>query len=134
MLLLDFTISIESNVDASRIFLETDVEHNPVVVKILLRHFLKEFTLRDDIYTGLFRWKNASCWCRPPENPVETQAHLSVSNIDREASPSFTLSLSVAFLPLSTRFVPPYIPHIVSMYQRSFRGQTRAMRDNASHF
>lgn len=133
MLLLNFTISIESNVDASRIFLETDVEHNPVVVKILLRHFLKEFTLRRHIHRTL-SMEERELLVSSPRKSVETQAHLSVSNIDREASPSFTLSLSVAFLPLSTRFVPPYIPHIVSMYQRSFRGQTRAMRYNASHF
>lgn len=62
-----------------------------------------------------------------PRKSVETQAHLSASNIDREASPSFTLSLFVAFLPLSvsTRFVPPPYRFYV---QEKFKKQTSCER------
>lgn len=109
------------------------MEHNPVVVKILLRRFLKAKNSRYIHWT--LSMEERELLVSSPRKSVETQAHLSASNIDREASPSFTLSLFVAFLslPLSTRFVPLYAPiSIVSMCKRSFREQTSYMKDNAS--
>jgi hypothetical protein len=82
--------------------------------KMLSRHFIesKEFVLWRHIHRTSST-EERELLVSSPRKSVETQAHLSASNIDRARLLQVPLSPPVAFLPLplSTRFVPPpYIP------------------------
>lgn len=91
---------------------------------------------KDSCYGGTrSRRKNAGLLVSSPRKSVETQAHLSASNIDRERLLRVPLFPPVAFLPLllSARLVPPYVPSS-SRFLRANKKRHRAIFFHLSRF